>query len=175
MAAPAAKNTCPHPIAHCDICRSREACAKRCWDDDHLSLVVGISKLQINELTAHGVVTVQGLATMPLPLDWKPDRSSADSYIRIREQAQVVVEARATAQVRTAIGGDRLRFYPPVRAIRRRCVSRPRGRSLRRRAWPRISFRLSVKKSRRHAFSMRVIGRSPAPTRSAPSRVSSIA
>jgi len=98
MAAPAAKNTCPHPIAHCDICRSREACAKRCRDDDHLSLVVGISKLQINELTAHGVVTVQGLATMPLPLDWKPDRSSADSYIRIREQAQVVVEARAAAR-----------------------------------------------------------------------------
>ena len=31
---------------------------------------------------------------MPLPLEWKPDRGSADSYIRIREQARIVVEAR---------------------------------------------------------------------------------
>ncbi len=32
---------------------------------------------------------------MPLPLDWKPDRGSADSYARIREQARIQVEARA--------------------------------------------------------------------------------
>jgi uncharacterized protein len=32
---------------------------------------------------------------MPLPLAWKPDRGSADSYIRVREQARIVAEARA--------------------------------------------------------------------------------
>jgi len=96
MAAPAAKDiTYPDPIAYCDICRWGEACSKRRRDDDHLSLVADISKLQIHELTAHNVVTVQGLGTMPLPLDWKPERGSADSYIRIREQARIVVEARA--------------------------------------------------------------------------------
>jgi uncharacterized protein len=94
MAAPAVDDAYPDPIAHCDICRWREACDKRRRDDDHLCLVAGISKLQVNELKARGIATVQGLAGMPLPLDWKPDRGSADSYVRIREQARIVVEAR---------------------------------------------------------------------------------
>ena len=47
--------------------------------------------IQINELKARDIATVQGLAGMPLPLEWKPDRGSADSYIRIREQARIVV------------------------------------------------------------------------------------
>lgn len=94
MAEPAADDTYPDPIEHCDICRWREVCDKRRRDDDHLCLVAGISKLQINELKAHGVATVKELAGMPLPLDWRPNRGSADSYIRIREQARIVVEAR---------------------------------------------------------------------------------
>ncbi|MDF2116201.1 TM0106 family RecB-like putative nuclease [Roseiarcaceae bacterium H3SJ34-1] len=85
----------PDPIEHCDICHWRETCDKRRRDDDHLCLVAGISKLQINELKAHGIATVQTLAGMPLPLAWKPDRGSADSFIRVREQARIVVEARA--------------------------------------------------------------------------------
>ena len=96
MAAPATDDTYPDPIEHCDICRWREACDKRRRDDDHLCLVAGISKIQINELKARDIATVQGLAGMPLPLEWKPDRGSADSYIRIREQARIVVEARET-------------------------------------------------------------------------------
>lgn len=95
MAAPAADDAYPDPIAHCDICRWREACDKRRRADDHLCLVAGISKLQVNELKARGIATVHGLAGMPLPLDWKPDRGSADSYVGIREQARIVVEARA--------------------------------------------------------------------------------
>jgi predicted RecB family nuclease len=47
-----------------------------------------------NELMAHGIATVQNLASMPLPLPWKPERGSADSYVRVREQARIVVEAR---------------------------------------------------------------------------------
>jgi uncharacterized protein len=98
MAKPMAKNTYPDPIEHCEICRWREACDKRRRTDDHLCLVAGISKLQINELQAHGIATVQGLSNMPLPLDWKPNRGSGDSYIRIREQARIVVEARAAGE-----------------------------------------------------------------------------
>jgi predicted RecB family nuclease len=95
MAGPAADDTYPDPIEHCDICRWREACDKRRREDDHLCLVAGISKLQINELKGRGIATVQGLAGMPLPLDWKPNRDSADSYVRIGEQARIVAEARA--------------------------------------------------------------------------------
>jgi predicted RecB family nuclease len=95
MAAPPVDDTYPDPIEHCDVCRWRESCDKRRRDDDHLCLVAGISKIQINELKVRGIATVQGLAGMSLPLNWKPDRGSADSYIRIREQARIVVEARA--------------------------------------------------------------------------------
>ena len=51
----------PDPKEHCDICRWRENCDKRRRDDDHLCLVAGISKLQINELSRHGIMTVQDL------------------------------------------------------------------------------------------------------------------
>jgi len=95
MAGPLANDTYPDPIEHCDICRWRQACDKRRREDDHLCLVAGISKLQICELKARGVATVQGLAAMQLPLDWNPTRGSADTYVRIREQARIVVEARA--------------------------------------------------------------------------------
>ncbi len=93
-----AGQTYPEPKEHCDICLWRQTCDKRRRDDDHLCLVAGISKLQINELNQRGVTTVQNLADMPLPLDWKPDRGSADTYCRIREQARVQVEARATGE-----------------------------------------------------------------------------
>jgi uncharacterized protein len=96
----AAKETYPDPIEHCDICRWRESCDKRRRDDDHLCLVAGISKLQINELKQRGIVTVQNLANMPLPLTWKPDRGSADTYGRVREQARIQVEARETGEAR---------------------------------------------------------------------------
>ena len=88
--------TYPEPVEHCDLCRWREACDKRRRDDDHLCLVAGISKLQTNELKQHGVATLRGLAEMPPPLDWKPDRGSPEAYGRVREQARVQFEARET-------------------------------------------------------------------------------
>ena len=90
--------TYPDPIEHCDICRWRETCDTRRRDDDHLCLVAGISKLQINELKQRGVSTMRGLAGMPLPLDWTPDRGAAESYGRVREQARVQVEAREAGE-----------------------------------------------------------------------------
>ncbi len=92
------EETYPDPKEHCDICRWREACDKRRHDDDHLCLVAGISKLQINELKQRGIVTMDGLAGLPLPLEWKPERGSIHSYSRVREQARVQVEARKSGE-----------------------------------------------------------------------------
>ena len=88
------EETYPDPKEHCNICRWREKCGKRRRDDDHLCLVAGISKLQINELKQRGIATVQELAELPLPLAWKPDRGAVNSYGRVREQARIQVEAR---------------------------------------------------------------------------------
>jgi uncharacterized protein len=64
-----------------------------------MSLVAGISKSQIGELVRHGVATTAALATMPLPLQWWPDRGAARSYEKIREQARIQVEGRTKGAV----------------------------------------------------------------------------
>ena len=87
----------PDPTTHCDICRWQDRCDQRRRADDHLSLVAGISKVQIDELKRQGIETAANLAAMPLPLAWKPTRGAAYSYERIREQARIQVEGRAAA------------------------------------------------------------------------------
>jgi uncharacterized protein len=98
----------PDPKAPCDICRWRQACEKRRRDDDHLCLVAGISKVQINELKHRGITTMKALSGIKLPLDWKPDRGSVESYSRVCEQGRLQVEARET--------GERKHVVLPVKA-----------------------------------------------------------
>ena len=103
LAAKTPQDTYPDPIEHCEICRWQAACEKRRRDDDHPCLVAGISKVQINELKAHGITTAEALAGLPLPLPLKPERGSADSYVRVREQARIQVEARKAGGLRFEI------------------------------------------------------------------------
>lgn len=88
--------TYPDPREHCDRCRWRLSCDQRRRQDDHLCLVAGVTKLQIAELKRHDVHTVAELAHLRLPLEWKPERGAPPSYERVREQARVQVEGRAT-------------------------------------------------------------------------------
>jgi predicted RecB family nuclease len=89
----------PDPIEHCEVCRWREPCATRRRADDHLSLVAGIAKTQIDELVRQGVGTMAALATLPVPLQWRPDRGTAPSYEKVREQARLQVEGREAGQL----------------------------------------------------------------------------
>ena len=93
-----AEESYPDPKEHCDICRWRERCDKRRRDDDHLCLVAGISKIQINELKQRDITMVRDLAALPLPLTWKPERGSVNSYGRAREQARIQFEARESGE-----------------------------------------------------------------------------
>ncbi len=87
-------STYPEPVAQCDVCRWWSACDRRRRDDDHLSLVAGVSKLQRRELGTWGVNTLADLAQLPLPLERKPSRGSADGLVRVREQARVQLQGR---------------------------------------------------------------------------------
>lgn len=89
-----APTTYPNPNAHCDICSWRLECDSRRRADDHLSLVAGISSLQISELNGHDIATVAALAAMPLPMPWQPERGSRQGFARVREQARLQVETR---------------------------------------------------------------------------------
>jgi len=84
----------PEPVEHCDVCRWWSVCDKRRHADDHLSLVAGISRLQSRELQATGVTTLAQLGALPLPLQFKPRRGAAETYVRVREQARVQVAGR---------------------------------------------------------------------------------
>jgi uncharacterized protein len=89
----------PDPNSHCDVCRWRLHCGEKRRADDHLCLVAGISKSQICELKRHGITTTANLATMPLPLPWKPDRGAVQSYEKVREQARIQVAGRVAGHV----------------------------------------------------------------------------
>jgi len=90
----AAPGTYPEPVLQCDICRWWPQCNQQRHDDDHLSLVAGISGLQIEELRRWGVGTLEELAALPLPLERRPERGAPETYQRVREQARVQLEAR---------------------------------------------------------------------------------
>ena len=84
----------PEPTEHCPVCRWWGECQERRRNDDHLSLVAGISRLQRRQLTAWDVRTVKSLSDLPLPLQRRPERGSKNGYVRVREQARVQVEGR---------------------------------------------------------------------------------
>ena len=92
-------DTYPEPVAHCAICEWKPRCDKQRRDDDHLSLVAGLTKLQAAELEAQGVATLADLAQLPLPFRWQPQRGSISSYERLREQARLQLEARQTGNI----------------------------------------------------------------------------
>ncbi|WP_111745679.1 TM0106 family RecB-like putative nuclease [Salinisphaera orenii] len=99
----------PEPKEHCDVCRWQRHCDQRRRDDDHLCLVAGISKTQIRELQSNSINTVTELASMPLPMAWKPERGSPHSYENAREQARIQFASRDAGAIRyemLAVGPD---------------------------------------------------------------------
>lgn len=108
----------PEPAAHCDICVWNTRCDKQRRDDDHLCLVAGISSLQIAELKQHGVTTGAQLAELAMPLPWKPERGSPESFTRVREQARVQLESRL-------IGELKFELLAPVPGFGLACLPEP--------------------------------------------------
>lgn len=84
----------PEPVEHCDICRWWKTCEERRRVDDHPSLVAGITRRQRDRLALAGVSTTTALATL------EPGASIAGidpgPLGRVREQARLQVEARAS-------------------------------------------------------------------------------
>ena len=86
--------TYPEPVEHCDVCRWSELCVQRRRDDDHLSLVAGISARQRKALIQRGVPTLEALGLLDLPMAPPLDGTSSVSLRRIREQARIQLDGR---------------------------------------------------------------------------------
>ena len=108
-------STYPEPVPHCDICRWWSVCDRKRRQDDHLSFVAGMTRLQMRELQARSLNTLEVLAEEPLPISWKPTRGSIEGYTRVREQARVQRDGRSSGRalyellpVRAGLGLARL-------------------------------------------------------------------
>jgi uncharacterized protein len=88
--------TYPDPVEHCDVCRWAAECVQRRRDDDHLSLVAGISARQRGALTERGVGTLEALGDLALPMDPKLEGTSAGALERVRDQARIQLQGRRT-------------------------------------------------------------------------------
>ncbi len=106
----------PEPVEECRICPWSGLCDRKRHTDDHLSLVAGITRMQRSELEAHGLRTLAQLGRLPLPIPFKPDRGSPDSYIRIREQARLQLDSRGKTpplyELRDVVEGEGLCRLP---------------------------------------------------------------
>jgi predicted RecB family nuclease len=84
----------PEPVEHCHVCPWAGACIDKRIRDDDLSLVANITRTQRRELDARGTRTLANLGQLALPLAFKPDRGSVESYVRVREQARLQLDSR---------------------------------------------------------------------------------
>ena len=92
--------TYPEPVDHCDVCRWAAECVARRKEDDHLSLVAGISARQRRALSERGVTTLEALGDLSLPVTPKLEGTSVAALTRVREQARLQLEGRREARLK---------------------------------------------------------------------------
>ena len=88
-------STYPEPCDHCNVCDWWRRCDRQRRDDDHLSLVAGITRGQRTELTGWGIETLERFGREPLDPDLKPERGSRESLDASQHQARVQLEDRS--------------------------------------------------------------------------------
>lgn len=88
----------PEPVEFCDVCRYWKECEERRRADDHTSLVAGITRRQRDRLAGAGIATLAGLADVGA--DTRIEGIDGPPLRRIREQARLQRDARATGQPR---------------------------------------------------------------------------
>jgi predicted RecB family nuclease len=88
----------PDPVSHCVTCKWNQRCDKKRHDDDHISLVAGISRTQRRELKVLGVETLTQCANT-WPLKAAPNRGSVDTYENLHKQAQLQVRSKRSRKL----------------------------------------------------------------------------
>ncbi len=82
----------PEPVEHCEVCLWWKQCEQRRRQDDHLSLVAGITRRQRDRLALAGVKRVAELGALSATAS--VNGISDDTLDRIREQAALQVQGR---------------------------------------------------------------------------------
>jgi predicted RecB family nuclease len=87
----------PWPVEHCSRCDFIPVCAKRWEEDDHLTLVAGVRRDQVERLNTAGVETLAGLAHTPAGL--RIPRLAPPMLERLRDQASLQLHRRETGEL----------------------------------------------------------------------------
>ena len=90
----------PKPVEHCEVCAWKPVCQERWREDDHLSLVAGITSKQRRQLEERGVSTLAALGGITLPLRPQIEGVSETSLEKVREQVRIQLEGRGAGEYR---------------------------------------------------------------------------
>jgi uncharacterized protein len=89
--------TYPYPVDHCSLCEFLARCQEQ-WDaDDHLSLVAGIMRTQVERLEAEGITKLRSLAAVPA--ETRVPKLRQETLAKLREQAQLQLHRRLTGEL----------------------------------------------------------------------------
>lgn len=84
----------PEPNSHCEICNWWPRCHQTWRNDDHLTFVAGMSRLQRVELARQGISTLEQFASAAQPLPTAPLRGSRAAYRTVHQQARIQLAGR---------------------------------------------------------------------------------
>jgi predicted RecB family nuclease len=90
------RETYPYPVDHCGLCEFLALCKARWVEDDHLTLVAGMSRLQVERLTAAGITTLERLAEAAP--DTKVKSMRATTFQGLNMQAALQLHRRRTGE-----------------------------------------------------------------------------
>jgi uncharacterized protein len=90
--------TYPYPVEHCSLCDFLSLCKERWRTDDHLSLVAGIWRTQVDRLNASGITTLEALAAAAPGT--RIARLRAETFANLREQAALQLYLRRTGELK---------------------------------------------------------------------------
>ena len=98
------RETYPYPVDFCTLCEFISLCKQRWNDDDHLTLVAGMSRIQVERLTAAGITTLEALAeTAP---DTKVKSMRASTFQGLNMQAGLQLHRRRTGETKIVLLPD---------------------------------------------------------------------
>jgi predicted RecB family nuclease len=88
------RETYPYPVAFCALCDFLERCQEQWERDDHLTLVAGASRVQVERLAKAGIRTLTALADAPQ--DTKVGSMRPATFENLRHQAELQLHHRRT-------------------------------------------------------------------------------
>ena len=88
----------PYPVEHCGLCEFLRRCQQQWDEDDHLTLVAGVSRAQVERLTAAEITTLEALGDAPPETRVRKMRPA--TFANLRHQAELQLYRRRSGEHR---------------------------------------------------------------------------